>query len=88
MRITASEVFILVTGRREVDVLVVDLIDGSDILIVDLIDGSDILIVDLIDGYDVLIVDLRDGHKIVTGSRLNWEMQENSKTRVSELPWI
>ena len=77
MRITASEVFILVTGRREVDVLVVDLIDGSDILIVDLIDG-----------YDVLIVDLRDGHKIVTGSRLNWEMQENSKTRVSELPWI
>jgi hypothetical protein len=77
MRITASEVFILDTGRKEVDVLVVDLINGYDILIVDLIDG-----------YDILIVDLRDGHKIVTGSRLNWEMQENSKTRMRELPWI
>jgi hypothetical protein len=59
MRMTASEVFILDTGRRDVDVLLVDLRDGYDILIVDLRGG-----------YDILIVDLRDGHEIIIGIRL------------------
>ena len=43
MRMTASEVFILDPGRRDVDVLVVDLLDGFDILIVDLRDGHEIV---------------------------------------------
>jgi hypothetical protein len=43
MRMSDPEVFILDTGRRDVDVLVVDRRDGYDMLIVDLRDGHEIV---------------------------------------------
>jgi hypothetical protein len=43
MRMTAYEVLILDTGRRDQDVQVIDLRDGYDILIVILRDGHEIV---------------------------------------------